>query len=83
MADTNFNALTFTAAPCYTFKADVSPNEACDQLTARVGHLVAQLNLIVGEGFKHFENYEDETKHAYLWSCLMAAEEIRDLTAKL
>jgi hypothetical protein len=65
----------------YQLRPDATPIDVQDQLHARLSQLHAMLTITCGNGFETFENWSDEIKDNYLWSCSMLAKECKELVS--
>lgn len=72
--------MNFTAASgVYALAPDACADDVHAQLSARLSHLAALLQMTMGAGFEAFTNYNATTQENYLWTCSTLADECEDL----
>ena len=64
-------------------KQKVDLIDEIDNLTQHTSQLDAMLFIIYGEGFKSFNNFNDDVKQNYLWACAEKAEKINKIAKKI
>lgn len=76
----NFDA---GATGLYQLQDGASRDDIHNQLNARLGQLVAMLNITYGGGQESYERWSDEIKDNYMWAAAMIAQECQELAEHL